>query len=400
MPKILITGNGFDLFHGLPTKYGHFMKIVDILIQSSLDSDRINFKQVFNEDFQSRYAEDYKKITEMYDLEKIFFEASYLIKLSELSNNNLWFRYFCLHQQDFTWIDFEEKISNVLENYSFIFNQQRKKRYSKIDGAAVGARFSINESIGLGFGELRQDKLFLIEDYLDNKTSCIDEKKILTKLSESLNDFKQIFDMYLNHIVCKFYEHYKGELIQGLDGIESFYTFNYTPTIEKLYKIHSSKIIYLHGRISNNETSSTIILGVNEVDDIIKNNAFYDFSKYYQKILNTSNYGFVKPLENNSHYNPPLEIYLIGHSLDKSDKYFIDEIFYYLNFDSTKKSYFNIFIIDENDKKQKLRNLFSNVKEKNLIELNRENRVVFLEMSYEKLLIEFSDILSSNPFFR
>ncbi|WP_052257153.1 AbiH family protein [Flavobacterium sp. AED] len=41
MAKILITGNGFDLFHHLPTKYGHFMSIMKAIEEN-------NFSKIFH----------------------------------------------------------------------------------------------------------------------------------------------------------------------------------------------------------------------------------------------------------------------------------------------------------------------------------------------------------------
>ena len=46
MPKILITGNGFDLFHGLPTKYGHFMAIMETIEQYGF-KEKISFEDLF-----------------------------------------------------------------------------------------------------------------------------------------------------------------------------------------------------------------------------------------------------------------------------------------------------------------------------------------------------------------
>ena len=47
MSKILITGNGFDLFHHLPTKYGHFMAIMMTIEEISFSSDIITFEELF-----------------------------------------------------------------------------------------------------------------------------------------------------------------------------------------------------------------------------------------------------------------------------------------------------------------------------------------------------------------
>lgn len=38
MPKILITGNGFDLHHKLPTHYNDFMKVVKQILADTISS--------------------------------------------------------------------------------------------------------------------------------------------------------------------------------------------------------------------------------------------------------------------------------------------------------------------------------------------------------------------------
>ena len=47
MSKILITGNGFDLFHHLPTKYQHFMSVMKTIENNQFDND-ISFDELHN----------------------------------------------------------------------------------------------------------------------------------------------------------------------------------------------------------------------------------------------------------------------------------------------------------------------------------------------------------------
>ena len=51
MSKILITGNGFDLFHYLPTKYGHFIAIMTTIEDCNFSED-VSFEELFGKVFK------------------------------------------------------------------------------------------------------------------------------------------------------------------------------------------------------------------------------------------------------------------------------------------------------------------------------------------------------------
>ncbi|HBI00786.1 AbiH family protein, partial [uncultured Flavobacterium sp.] len=81
MSKILITGNGFDLFHGLPTKYGHFMAIMETIEQYGF-KEKISFEDLFERHFKEKFPNDYESIKEKYKTENIHFEKE---KINELA---------------------------------------------------------------------------------------------------------------------------------------------------------------------------------------------------------------------------------------------------------------------------------------------------------------------------
>lgn len=47
MPNILITGNGFDLYHGLPTSYCDFINILDYSITNKTVDSYKEYKFFF-----------------------------------------------------------------------------------------------------------------------------------------------------------------------------------------------------------------------------------------------------------------------------------------------------------------------------------------------------------------
>ena len=130
-----------------------------------------------------------------------------------------------------------------------------------------------------------------------------------------------------------------------LNSIDYYYTFNYTDTFRKLYENSKIKnnIFNVHGKsflekqITTSSEEHSIVLGFNDIDETILNKKFYfPFTKYYQKLKNNTDYKFIKDLDlsNKSSY-----IYIWGHSLDKSDKDYVDEIFEFLLDKNLSSSY-------------------------------------------------------------
>lgn len=112
--NILIVGNGFDLSHYLPTKYDHFMDVMDAI--ESNNSNTMNFDDLF-----SKYREDLfiAKTKEYYKTEEFILETDKLNEIKNLVEENYWYRYFSNHVKEIdTWIDFENSIEEVLKSFS------------------------------------------------------------------------------------------------------------------------------------------------------------------------------------------------------------------------------------------------------------------------------------------
>ena len=141
--NILIVGNGFDLSHYLPTKYDHFMDVMGAievkdtgglpknLAEKSIDEwlnllektfekredlasqpHDMAFDELFSKTRDSKFIE---KTKEYYLTESVEVSAKDVLKIQYQLELNCWYQYFKNHVEEIkTWIDFEQKIEDVL----------------------------------------------------------------------------------------------------------------------------------------------------------------------------------------------------------------------------------------------------------------------------------------------
>lgn len=393
MPKILITGNGFDLSYGLPTSYNDFIKI-------------LNFIENNNErDFASIYSvtSDYNNLLNQYipfklDLEKIG-------KLENEIMNNLWYQFFKNEFQIETWIDFENKIEYVL-NILFTSTKHLKENLFSNGSLAPDKLYYntnlFNNDIEIiqvlkAFGILSLDERINItfnEHYLINKYDFfidIDIDKITKKLNEELIDFKRIFNYYFEAFIFPFYDHMKFKIDKTLfSSILKHYTFNYTPTFENFFKKNHTS--YLHGKIDSE--LNKIVLGINEIPESELDKKFFlPFTKYFQKLDNRTDYIFIKEFERKKSLN--YMFFFFGHSLDKSDEDYINEVFDFVNDLKSKIKKIVIIYHNEKSKSQLLINLLNIRGKKDIQELMKSEVLIFRKNKSLDLIHELKRDISS-----
>lgn len=158
------------------------------------------------------------------------------------------------------------------------------------------------------------------------------EDNLKQETDELVDEFKEAFENWLNQIDL--------ELTDKKIDFESkaiFLNFNYTLTLEEVYKIPCEKIFHIHGVVENNQSS--LIFGHNEelteIPEIDENgdsnrtmftdseNAakypFYAFQKPVNEII-SENKSFFESLKNIE------EIVIWGHSLNQIDIPYFKEI--------------------------------------------------------------------------
>jgi hypothetical protein len=396
MPKILITGNGFDLSLGLPTSYSDFINILNSLNNYG----DIDFDSVY------RNSSNYDLITEKY---KVFnFDYDKIDTLKIEIRNNLWFQFFHNELEIETWIDFENKIEYVLNNLFTSVKYIKDNIFSKgslskdkinykpllfnndIEIIQVLNRFNIIT--------LHKDyEITLNENYLIKKYDFfidVDLNKITQNLIEELKKFKIIFNLYFEVFVYPFYDNQKTRVDKTLfSTITRHYTFNYTPTFEKVYK-RVDKTSFLHGKIDSN--SNEIVLGINEIPtDELDKRYFLPFTKYYQKLNSNTDFEFISDYEKKRNSN--FQFFFFGHSLDTSDEDYINEVF---NFVNELKSKIKTIVVIHHSKESKSKLLINllNIRGKDDIQaLMRSKNLIFLNIDSTELKRELRKDISKPP---
>lgn len=388
MSKILITGNGFDLFHHLPTKYGHFMAVMKTIEKYDFNKE-LTFEDLFGDKFKREFTEDYKLIQNNYKTENILFDKVKIKELEEKLRTNNWYNYFKTVLEIETWIDFENEINIALSEVLEILNHDT---ISKQDAFVECQKHSLLSFFNL-FDKTQPTGLRLNKKYTKEKkvrtglykNPEINDKKLFEDLSISLNDFKIIFNRYFVDIVDKFYPNIKIDFLFPLRNIKEIYTFNYTPTIEKIYNLDKSRVIYLHGKTNPNDDEQNLILGVDDIPETLKKIKLYNFTKYYQKIKNRANLKFIKIPERKTNMLGDTTFYIVGHSLDDSDKIYIQDLFNYLEMDLKRNTKICVFYYNDRDFENKLSNIYSIIDKNVLAERNKEGRFNFLKLTQENI---------------
>lgn len=417
---ILLIGNGFDLAHGLPTKYTDFLVFCKIVLRfmDEIKSDNLELRyetlyewwindiryvrKNYVELFRSRIGKIKIALEEVLEQENdkikyinlidryvriLFFEEKLSKEIIYMIENNFWVGYF-LHNSSYqkeNWIDFENEISAVI--------QLLDKDMNNINNVVSDEKCS--EYI---------DSLSFKNIDVEKKTY----KQIRDKLLSDLNKFIRLFEIYL----CKYVQMieikkispdiesiiYSGELYDDREDryIDKTYTrilnFNYTHVYKWVYLENCKKglneiVDYIHGEVDINNTieSNNMVLGIDEYlseDRKNKDVEFIGFKKYYQRLHKGTGCKYKEWLDKiirenkglgDDRYNtktnlkglrknpPKHNLYIFGHSLDVTDRDILRE------FILTENVYTTIFYRSLNQKGQQIANLVKVIGQDELI---------------------------------
>ena len=400
--KILILGNGFDLAHFLPTKYDHFMHAMRNVENYDKDTP-MTFQELYT-DLISDENYFFENTIKLYKTEEATLPLEEVKELQDDLNKNGWFQYFKSYIDSGieTWIDFENEMETVLDAVCYIISEIEKniehlQRLPSVDSLILNDEI-FNKDIERKYPFIKNLlEIFCVTDkqntytgmqivfnksfvkYHSGKPTDICSSSLLKHLEEDLINFIEIFSEYIVFID-------KLELKNTLKNPEIFkkdldaiYSFNYSSTINRLY--NHSNINFIHGKAGKN-SNRKIVLGISDLQNqILRDNKAYGFVKYYQKLVNNTDYQFLKSnspviaLENNmknqsfTKYHP-IEIYIWGHSLDSSDSDYIREIF---SFNQGEKPSVRVIVYYYSKPHAQLSNLID-ILDKNIIEIWMKNK--------------------------
>lgn len=363
-----------DSIPDLVLKYFQFKTVVD------KKSYEINFEHLFKTCRDEKFI---VKTNEFYNVENSKLSFEQIVELQFRLAKNCWYQYFKQHVRDVkTWIDFEQKIEEVL-NVIALFVLRLETTVSKYglssseivldssDKSSIGKIFLTREYCNIlellkiiksGYYDYRKVldeetgeyyleeceaeydeedngslKFHIENDYASYKNGSYKVRvdKIISRLHEQLDEFIEIFNLYLELIVDKLEpkSQFKIEAESWVKP-DHIFSFNYTDTFRKFYQ-SEVKAEFLHGRFGKKQN---IVLGISDLEDEgLKKLKAYGFTKYHQKLFKDTDYLFldesssamkgIQGARPNLVNNNGTKILIWGHSLDKSDQEYIKEIF-------------------------------------------------------------------------
>lgn len=378
MPKILITGNGFDISCGLPTQYSDFINILSHIESTS----NITFEDIYS---QTKTQEKIKT-----DFNSFEFNVEKIEALRNQLKDNTWYQFFKNELKIETWIDFELKIDFVLRiicnslnelgiifsngpiDYLDNFYENTTFKNLNIEHYQVLETFKIIDYFdGILYKIIIKDHwLKKKKFYANNKFINFNHEFIFNELFKSLIEFRNFFSEYFRIFVFPLYDNQKSQNQKSIfNSIDNHFTFNYTPTFEKIYKKENTS--FLHGKIIGD--SNNIVLGVRRLDvEKMKIKNLMPFTKHFQKFNNNTDYTFLQEFVKNTALTN-FQIFIYGHSLDSSDSIYINEVFSFIdNLKSPRKKLIIIFHSEES-KFNILKNLYQIIEESLIDKLIRNN---------------------------
>lgn len=294
MSSLFIIGNGFDIAHGIPTKYRDFRDFVIRLYPESL-----------------KYRDEIVLIDDMeYIYEKDFAAEILLATMDKAAGED--------------WCDFEEALAYINFNHKFPLPNHQEDETDDEDN------------------ELMQQYLLYMDALSSVYVTCS-------------TYWQELFRLWIkevqSHIDNKNFHPKKTISEKFADPDTLFLTFNYTKTLQRLYGIRKlthihncvgQKIIFGHGQEdvfygeTQDEQSGEVLFGSSDLDNLIA---------YFRKDTTTpfrTHIGFFRQLNDKVD-----QVYSYGFSYGDVDSVYIKEIIKRISVDATW--FFTSFEARDND---------------------------------------------------
>lgn len=386
--NILVVGNGFDLAHGLPTRYIDFLEFYKKTNKIYTLDETIRIED-FVQDYIWEWTIDEnvkRKLVCAFD-DRIF-EEKYNWKMHNVvttSNklldelymnvkNNVWVEYFlrCYSYVGENWIDFESEISKIIQ----ILDEIRLMGNNDISVIEIqNEKKEIIMALLEVAGNTLQDTFKNIRE-IDN---------YINFLSLELDKLIRALEIYISEFVNEINVNMINMDILNIKP-DFVLSFNYSNTYERIYHAENKiEYCYIHGKAyaNGNFENCNLVLGIDEyLSGDRKDNdiEFLMFKKYYQRIYKQtgSKYKdwvddikkeyekFLKTKASRAKKNVETELsqhnlYIFGHSLDVTDKDILHDLI--LN----DNVYTTIFYPDKKELGRKIANLVKVIGQDELI---------------------------------
>lgn len=352
MKNVLVIGNGFDIAHGLYTKYIDFYNFCNAIKRVINDKREIAIREDIKEELLK--SEFMKSTANIINNKKIV-NDEILEKMIKICKDNYWLN--CIEERNLSndphWCDIEGVIADEISKFSYV-----TKKYSS---TKVRSQTLMNESREII--SIYKKIINYTQEKQSFKTNVYLFKE---KLLSDLNDLTWMLEIYLSKFLNRKSKTYKFFETLNIDYIINF---NYTDTYNKLYK-KNIPTHFIHGKIRNNDKDTiNMVFGIgdsiNEDDD---NYEFIEFQKYYQRIIYKTGNDYAKWLDNDEIMN----IFIFGHSVNEVDGDIIERLI------TRKHTNIYIYYYDQQALNSIVANLTRILGKDMIIDYTNKNKIVFL----------------------
>lgn len=331
--NMLIIGNGFDIAHKLPTRYGDFLKFAKQIVRTK------NFcgtKDKFESMMPDLHTDVKKYVLSAFDTRQNLGSGNtrngngMIQELYECLDKNVWYEYFLrLYNENeihgINWIDFEGEIREVIE----FFDHEIDDIYEHLSASLTSAG-SVPDKICFFCKKL---------DLSDKNTYC----DLIKKTYQDLEKLIRCLEIYLADCVGRIEIANFSPDIRKLE-VDFVLSFNYTAIPTQIYQSLNTTTHHIHGRADSNRPAkhNNMVMGVNEYWDAPEKNFrtnFNAYKKFVQRIIKETGIDYKEILDGirrqhnalrSAHGNREIpnhnHVYIFGHSLDVTDGDILREI--------------------------------------------------------------------------
>lgn len=292
--RMLVVGNGFDLAHGLPTRY-----------QDMLDALSHDTASWLSAEDRQRYSD------------------------------NPFIKYFSKYKDLPGWTGFESEIQQIVNYLCKIYDNRRPPTiHGDIESFFLDIRIAWRSHDTKTMWNILQQDLDELISYIDVYLS----KYIPSQLPKALSTDSQ----YPRFVYKRHYDY--------------FLSFNYTNTYFDFAEMMNdgngivvpTEDQFIHGCCSAMGASQNIVLGIEDNDPSNLDTIY--FKKYFQRIQKKTGREVFDWFDEKISSSEPIVTDIFGHSLDTTDKDILMLIF-------EKSQYTNIYYYNQADYEQKIINL-------------------------------------------
>ena len=373
--NILVIGNGFDLAHGLPTRYRDFMNYLGaakFLYENKKAGLAYPTKNIIENS-------NNKKLNEINNLLKQNlireYDSNWIQKIPEVlvkifSKENCWYHYFddLIDKKKIVginWIDFEAEISNVVKRIEEI--SLHKPVNTNISTISYVYHLNQGPSRERLINFMKYDYYYFDDQEIDN---------FISHLENDLSDFINALDYYIGFI-DKFDVANRISDIQGV-RIDKVISINYSDTYRRLYRndMSDENIHFIHGKANRTlgDSASKLVLGTNDMlsdQEKDSNISCVKFKRYFQRIYKRTGNDYKRFLKeaDEERSGETIRSYFFGHSLAATDGDVIRRVI-------EASDYVVIFYHDDMQHREAITNLVTVLGRDKLIEY-AEERIEF-----------------------